>query len=302
MWKTWNNKIPPVREVFYNLSMNNNFLRNFISAFGGVTSPISNGLNSEPLKTAEPASTKSKESTSTSVKEDTAKTNEKNANDWVNQQSRTLNSDISSYRKGLPENSSYNMSLPQNAMNQYEGYSSEDNYAKIRRNTNEHSMKYTGSNVSENEASDILKNSGNVRRLVTDTYAFAKAKGATDDEAQSLVNDTIDQYYSLKNKTVSETNSDNQEVAAKNPDAEAAAAGSIEGNSNENNSDEDEYVEFTVKPGDTFGQMLVDAGLVTDNGLWGPNGDVAYYSQQLNDQNGMNLIYPGQVIRFKKRK
>lgn len=63
-----------------------------------------------------------------------------------------------------------------------------------------------------------------------------------------------------------------------------------------------EEIVLNVKPGDTFGQMLLDNGLVTDKGLWGPDGDVEFYTKQLNDANHMNLIYPGQAIRLKRRK
>lgn len=48
--------------------------------------------------------------------------------------------------------------------------------------------------------------------------------------------------------------------------------------------DADDVVEYTYKPGDTFGQVILDLGLNTDNGLWGDNGDVNYYTQQLVDQ------------------
>lgn len=42
-------------------------------------------------------------------------------------------------------------------------------------------------------------------------------------------------------------------------------------------------VEFSYEPGDTFGQKILDLGIATDNGLWGEDGDVAYYTQQLRD-------------------
>lgn len=41
---------------------------------------------------------------------------------------------------------------------------------------------------------------------------------------------------------------------------------------------------YTYKPGDTFGQVIKNLGLESGNGLWGENGDVAYYTQQLIDQ------------------
>lgn len=46
---------------------------------------------------------------------------------------------------------------------------------------------------------------------------------------------------------------------------------------------EKNVVEYTYKPGDTFGQVIKNLGLDTDAGLWGPNGDVAFYTQQLSE-------------------
>lgn len=47
---------------------------------------------------------------------------------------------------------------------------------------------------------------------------------------------------------------------------------------------DENVVEYTYKPGDTFGQVIKDLGLETDAGLWGTDGDVAYYTKQLADQ------------------
>jgi len=52
---------------------------------------------------------------------------------------------------------------------------------------------------------------------------------------------------------------------------------------------------YTVKEGDTLGQIIIDQGWATDAGLWGDNGDVA----RVAAANGIadpNLIHPGQVI------
>lgn len=51
-----------------------------------------------------------------------------------------------------------------------------------------------------------------------------------------------------------------------------------------------------------FGQKLVDLGLATENGLWGENGDVAYYTKQLNDQGIYGNLPIGKTIRLKRRK
>lgn len=64
----------------------------------------------------------------------------------------------------------------------------------------------------------------------------------------------------------------------------------------------EDVVEYTYKPGDTFGQVIKDLGLQTDNGLWGPNGDVAYYTQQLQAQGLNGNIKPGTIIRLTRRK
>lgn len=47
----------------------------------------------------------------------------------------------------------------------------------------------------------------------------------------------------------------------------------------------EEKIEYTYKPGDTFGQVLLNLGLSDGTNLWGPGGDVEYYTQQLIAQN-----------------
>ena len=70
---------------------------------------------------------------------------------------------------------------------------------------------------------------------------------------------------------------------------------------------DEDTVEYTYKPGDTFGQVVKNLGLESGNGLWGANGDVEYYSQQLMNQgvwpNGVRSNIPiGTTIRLKRRK
>lgn len=69
---------------------------------------------------------------------------------------------------------------------------------------------------------------------------------------------------------------------------------------------DDEVVEYTYKPGDTFGQVILDLGLNTNAGLWGGNGDVEYYARQLDQQgiwphNTRSNIPVGTTIRLRKR-
>ena len=74
-----------------------------------------------------------------------------------------------------------------------------------------------------------------------------------------------------------------------------------------NGTTDSDTVEFTLtKANDPnykgFGQKIVDLGLATENGLWGENGDVAYYTKQLNDQGIYGNLPIGKTIRLKRRK
>lgn len=67
--------------------------------------------------------------------------------------------------------------------------------------------------------------------------------------------------------------------------------------------DANEVITYTYKPGDTFGQVLLNLGLSDGTNLWGRGGDVEYYTQQLRDQN--MLDFNGNVklgIPFKLRR
>lgn len=68
---------------------------------------------------------------------------------------------------------------------------------------------------------------------------------------------------------------------------------------------ESDVVTYTYKPGDTFGQVLLDLGLNTGNGLWGSGGDVEYYTRQLINQGALDRngnIPIGTTIRLTRRK
>lgn len=64
----------------------------------------------------------------------------------------------------------------------------------------------------------------------------------------------------------------------------------------------DPAIEYTYKAGDTFGQVLLDLGLSTSTTLWGDNGDVAYYTNQLHDQGIWGNIPVGTTIKLTPRK
>lgn len=57
-------------------------------------------------------------------------------------------------------------------------------------------------------------------------------------------------------------------------------------------------VEYTYKQGDTFGQVINDLGLRTWHGLWGPDGDVEYYTKQLGITGNIPV---GTVLKFTPR-
>ena len=59
-------------------------------------------------------------------------------------------------------------------------------------------------------------------------------------------------------------------------------------------------VRYVYKQGDTFGQVICDLGLKTSHGLWGPDGDVAYYTEQLINQGALdsrgNVIVGREIV------
>ncbi len=61
------------------------------------------------------------------------------------------------------------------------------------------------------------------------------------------------------------------------------------------------YVTYTYKAGDTFGQVICNLGLKTSHGLWGPDGDVEYYSGQLHEQGIYGNIPIGTTIKLTPR-
>lgn len=61
-------------------------------------------------------------------------------------------------------------------------------------------------------------------------------------------------------------------------------------------------VSYTYKKGDTFGQVILDLGLNTKHGLWGADGDVSYYTEQLHQQGIYGNIPIGTTIELTPRK
>lgn len=66
--------------------------------------------------------------------------------------------------------------------------------------------------------------------------------------------------------------------------------------------DDSEIIEYTYKPGDTLGQILLNLGLSDGSDLWTPGGAVDYYTEQLHDQGIWGNVPIGTTIRLKRRK
>lgn len=134
-----------------------------------------------------------------------------------------------------------------------------------------------------------------------DSQTIDKYRKQMGDNALALFDD-FDTFFDkfIKDREAKNTNSNEADAESGSANPNSDSNSNTDSNSDDETTGED--VVLNVKKGDTFGQMLLDAGIVTDNGLWGPNGDVEFYTKQLSDPYHMNLIYPGQAIRLKRRR
>lgn len=62
-----------------------------------------------------------------------------------------------------------------------------------------------------------------------------------------------------------------------------------------------EVIAYTYQAGDTFGQVIKNLGLNTSHGSWGADGDVAYYTAQLEAQGIKGNIPVGTTIKLTPR-
>lgn len=106
------------------------------------------------------------------------------------------------------------------------------------------------------------------------------------------ITNLLDMY--LKNSKIGSEASAKKEEASKAPESKTE--------------DDSETITFTINAGEPyggFGQKIVDLGLATDKGLWGSDGDVAFYTQQLYDQGALDAngnLKIGTPIKLKRRK
>jgi len=103
--------------------------------------------------------------------------------------------------------------------------------------------------------------------------------------------------YAPEGSSIPEVKEEIKETVTEEPakKEESKAAAPVEDNS--------DVITYTYKPGDTFGRVLLNLGLSDGTNLWGPGGDVDFYTQQLREQN--MLDYNGNVklgIPFKLRR
>ena len=68
---------------------------------------------------------------------------------------------------------------------------------------------------------------------------------------------------------------------------------------------DDDIVEYTYKPGDSLGQVLLTLGLSDGSRLWGSDGDVDFYTQQLREQGVLDSngnVKIGVPFKLRRRK
>lgn len=61
-------------------------------------------------------------------------------------------------------------------------------------------------------------------------------------------------------------------------------------------------VSYVYQKGDTFGEVILKLGLATSHGLWGEDGDVEFYTKQLNAAGIFGNIPVGTTIKLTRRK
>lgn len=127
------------------------------------------------------------------------------------------------------------------------------------------------------------------------------------------VSDAYNEYTAWKNNqgaetpTTTDTNTTVKDDAEKKPDffeTSGITKKIPEDEEKKETATTADTVEYTYKPGDTFGQVVKNLGLESGSGLWGDNGDVAYYTQQLMEQGALNdrgNIPIGTTIRLTRR-
>lgn len=124
------------------------------------------------------------------------------------------------------------------------------------------------------------------------------------------------EFNELKKKYESSLKSNDDYVYDLYENYDKYTNGSTSGNNNKTNNsgsvteESSDTVTFTLPRANDpeyggFAQKIIDLGLATDKGLWGSDGDVAFYTQQLYDQGALDAngnLKIGTPIKLKRRK
>lgn len=182
------------------------------------------------------------------------------------------------------------------------------------------SLLKTGSNYVGNAINNVVSNIFGTKKQ-EETSGQEENTGALADLAERLGENNSFRLYSTKDyksngeltdeaksRGPSSWNSEttNSDGSPKKENEEANNAGNIDDESVTS----DDVIEYTYKPGDTFGQVISDMGLRSDKGLWGPDGDVEYYTKQVEKQLWESGVWPkgerqnipvGTTIKLRRR-
>lgn len=128
--------------------------------------------------------------------------------------------------------------------------------------------------------------------------AMNPLRGITGDTPlDAIVNSVSSTLYNSFGKKANGNNGQTQEAA---PSTDGSGA-----TEPQTAAPEEDVTTYTYQAGDTFGDVIRKLGLESGNGLWGENGDVRYYTDQLYgqgllDRNGNIPI--GTTIKLQRRK
>lgn len=148
------------------------------------------------------------------------------------------------------------------------------------------SRKESGINIDPAEFIKTYESGGNLEDLISNNIATAKTTKPSETTEQYAPGTAIDPYSPV----------------TMNADQAAGLQQTTTSSGQSPAEDASDYVEYTYKRGDTFGQVIKDLGLNTKKGLWGSDGDVAFYTKQLREQGIPGMVPIGTKIRLKRRK
>lgn len=138
-------------------------------------------------------------------------------------------------------------------------------------------------------ANTALTASGNPLSLVTNAISALpeRSSGESDSDFVNRVAEAVKIASNVAGNT--------------NPTIEVKDDGEVEIEPAKDEAKDEAEIEYTYKPGDTLGQVLLDLGLSDADNLWGPGKDVDYYTNQLHNQGIYGNVPIGTTIKLKRR-